>query len=299
MKRLLFTLPIGLISTAAWATCPTSPSNWDLASCNIGGTNVCTLSGTTWTCDVSGSNQSAHVYVVSSFSSGSDYEAWGDKNGALFCCQLTDDDVTKIVIDGSSYNDVLAFSFGGVSHNLADINAVGLTGEIYGNGGDDQLSGSDIPGFVESLYGDAGADLLRGYQGDDYLDGGAEDDVMLGHAGNDTMFGGTGNDEMVGGMGDDAMDGGNGHDRMGGGDDNDTMDGGLGDDVMCGDNEAGAPYDVLIDGDSDIGIDILWAASANDSVTCMNTSTKWDNTANDLGSCASNPTITSKPAACP
>jgi Ca2+-binding RTX toxin-like protein len=183
----------------------------------VGGNNVCTLTGTVWTCDVSAAGGSSEVYIVSDFSATHDYEAWGNVNGTTFCCSLDDDGLTEIEILGSAYADTLSFSWSAQTYNLTDVYANGMIGTIYGGAGGDQISGADNTTLPEYLYGEDGGDLIRGYQGNDYLDGGNGDDVMLGHAGQDTMYGGAGADEMAGGDGNDTMYGDAGIDRMAGG----------------------------------------------------------------------------------
>jgi Ca2+-binding RTX toxin-like protein len=150
----------------------------------------------------------------------------------------------RIVLDGEplppnnfSYaatngNDTVAAPVGG--------SFVGGFSEIYGNDGDDVLTGSDTHFAI--LYGGNGNDMLRGFGngdddmtadsgrdtllgegGDDYLDGGGQADRISGGAGNDTLIGGGGNDRLSGGGGRDELSG-----NLG----NDTLDGGAGADIF-------------------------------------------------------------------
>lgn len=92
--------------------------------------------------------------------------------------------------------------------------------EVYGNGGDDRLVGSNRHAvylyggddddtligagrFDDYFYGDADDDILRGNRGDDGLYGGGDDDRIYGGRGNDSLFGDAGNDTLSGGTGDD------------------------------------------------------------------------------------------------
>ena len=95
----------------------------------------------------------------------------------------------------------------------------------------------------DTLYGNDGADTMRGENGDDWLSGGDDDDVLAGNAGNDTMrgsngadslFGGNQNDVLAGNDGGDLLNGGSGNDRLFGGNDDDTLIGGTGRDTLGG-----------------------------------------------------------------
>jgi hypothetical protein len=77
-------------------------------------------------------------------------------------------------------------------------------------------SGDDVPlaGTPEqdSIYGQAGNDVLLGQGGNDDLDGGPEQDSIYGQAGNDVLLGQGGNDDLDGGPGADTLRGGPGAD---------------------------------------------------------------------------------------
>ena len=101
-------------------------------------------------------------------------------------------------------------------------NFVGGWSEVYGNRGNDSMTGSANHMFIllggfgndtlsgagafgDYFYGDAGADLLRGNGGNDGLNGGTGKDRIFGGAGNDTLFGDAGNDVLNGGVGADTF----------------------------------------------------------------------------------------------
>lgn len=293
---------------SAFAACP-SPFG---TTCAVGGTNVCTTSGGTFTCAVSTSDDSAECTVVSDYPGATQYEAWGfvrlaDGMGGytqeVFCCASDPQNVpTAVVIEGSGYADLLQFTWDSLAYNLNGL-ASAITGTINGNAGNDILNGSHASSNIaETLNGGNDNDTIRGNADDDTLNGGADDDVMMGLAGNDIMNGDGGSDEMLGGVGADTMNGGSGRDFMSGGNDNDTMDGGSGGDIMCGDGEGFTGGDVLDDGDATnegAGLsDELWSATSADEAYCNDASTKWDGNP-AVHTCTLNATIFGRPAACP
>ncbi|MEP0324461.1 calcium-binding protein [Bauldia litoralis] len=93
---------------------------------------------------------------------------------------------------------------------------LGVYSEMYGKGGDDQLT-SNSKNTVDAPYvkfkgggGDdilnyygAGQSKLRGQSGDDTLYGGIGDDVLIGNKGDDRLYGGLGEDRLKGGKGND------------------------------------------------------------------------------------------------
>ncbi len=83
---------------------------------------------------------------------------------------------------------------------------------IVGTSGNNAaLTGADIAGVGDSIFGLAGTDTLNGGAGDDRLYGGTGNDALFGGTGNDYLDGGTNNtngnnpgaDQMTGGAGDD------------------------------------------------------------------------------------------------
>ena len=71
---------------------------------------------------------------------------------------------------------------------------------IEGNGGDNQLNGTDND---DTILGKGGADRLEGRGDDDKLDGGKGKDQLFGNDDDDVLDGGNGNDRMTGGGDDD------------------------------------------------------------------------------------------------
>ncbi|MGB1025972.1 MAG: calcium-binding protein, partial [Rhodospirillaceae bacterium] len=138
-----------------------------------------------------------------------------------------------------------------------------------------QVNGYTSADGNDTLYGEAGDDLLKGNGGDDYLDGGTGQDVLRGGTGNDTLDGGEGDDRLHGGMGNDILEGGlgidflrggKGDDILSGGDGADTLRGGKGDDAMDGgdgddDLRGGQGNDELYGG---AGSDLLKGGQGND-----------------------------------
>jgi RTX calcium-binding nonapeptide repeat (4 copies) len=100
-------------------------------------------------------------------------------------------DVLSVV--GGGGDDVLGAAAGGAS----------------GGPGDDLLLGRSVSSYpvVPHLYGDAGADVLRGGAASEWLDGGPGDDRLDGGAGADVLGDGPGADRLSGGPGDDALGG--------------------------------------------------------------------------------------------
>ena len=259
-----------LVSATAPAECPATPDRYDEASCNIlaGPTDICALSGTTYTCDLSSSSTSGTATIVQDYSADYDYEAWGELNGTLFCCEIDDpggDGIAHFVIQGGDAGDLLGFNVSAGTYNLKsfDSGSMNIDGTIWGDAANDVIHGSfeDDASYAEYLRGEAGADTIHGNDGDDDIEGGDGDDTLNG------------------------------------GDGADDMDGGQGGDVMCGGDNSG---DVLDDGDTDAEAlpDKLWASHTAARDICGDTSTIWDGLANDGSTCGTN-YLSSKPGACP
>jgi hypothetical protein len=88
---------------------------------------------------------------------------------------------------------------------------------MQGNGGNDALDVSQVPGTNRTviLDGGAGNDTLTGGQAADSLVGGAGNDSLLGFQGDDRLIGGADNDVLVGGNAKDTLTGGLGADHFG------------------------------------------------------------------------------------
>lgn len=87
---------------------------------------------------------------------------------------------------------------------------------------------------ADHMRGNDGNDRLIGYDGNDRLYGGGGDDRVSGGAGADRVAGGIGNDLVFGSTGADTVVGGAGDDRLKGGEDADLLIGGIGKDRLTG-----------------------------------------------------------------
>lgn len=131
------------------------------------------------------------------------------------------------------------------------------------------------PGHAVISGGEGLGDVFDGIEGvagsnhSDTLWGNAGGNLLLGLGGNDRVEGRDGNDTLDGGLGDDWLDGGTGNDHLSGGFGNDTLIGGAGNDVLSGNDgndhflwEAGADR---MDGGT--GFDTANYAAANLALT--------------------------------
>lgn len=97
--------------------------------------------------------------------------------------------------------------------NPIEIFADLLQGEMetfFGSDAAEKIAGvvsEESGGFLEGavLYGNGGDDALTGTDEADFLNGGENDDVLIGLAGDDMLMGGAGDDEIDGGTGDDVI----------------------------------------------------------------------------------------------
>lgn len=115
-------------------------------------------------------------------------------------------------------------------------------------GGADQIFGSELGDFNDTLIG---------YGGNDFISGGAGNDSVDGSSGHDTLNGNLGNDIVSGGVGDDLLRGGRDQDELYGEIGNDSLNGNLGDDTM----EGGLGSDIFI---LSKGVDVITDFSAAD-----------------------------------
>lgn len=125
---------------------------------------------------------------------------------------------------------------------------------MTGLDGDDTLTGSDLK---DTLFGNAGHDVIAGQGGDDLLRGGMGNDTLTGNRGHDVLHGDLGDDELSGGLGNDRLYGGLGRDLLKGDDGDDQLYGGRGDDQLYGGDGAD-----LLSGDR--GNDTLTGGAGND-----------------------------------
>ncbi len=111
---------------------------------------------------------------------------------------------------------------------------------IFGSAGADVLRGTAGPDVICGFGGNdrisagGGNDLVIAGPGNDRVDGGAGADVLIGGTGNDELSGGDGPDELFGEEGNDGLFGGSGSDLIRGGSGADTIIGGRGNDDLYG-----------------------------------------------------------------
>lgn len=119
-----------------------------------------------------------------------------------------------------------------------------------------------------SLFGDAGNDIVYAKAGNDIVDGKAGNDQLYGQEGDDNLKGNSGDDEVYGGSGNDFINGGAGNDYVDGLDGNDILNGNLGNDTLLGfsgnDTLDGGDGDDVLDGE--VGNDTLKGGAGNDTL---------------------------------
>lgn len=179
--------------------------------------------------------------------------------------------VVDFLLTGKSY------TVAGAQNDYITIANVTQPAEIYGEGGDDYISGGMGNDFIVGglgsdsinasggdnvVYGDnapaipadrnpqdsaaGGNDVLSGLGGNDVFYGGGGDDQVNAGGGNDYVHGGMddtlggagGDDRLYGGPGHDVLGGGEGHDLLSGGEGNDRLIGNSGNDVLLAGNGA-------------------------------------------------------------
>jgi serralysin len=112
------------------------------------------------------------------------------------------------VIHGGPGNDVLVSS--GAEY-------------LWGDDGNDTISGSDNRKRGNRLLGGPGNDTIRGGAGPDLIYGNSGQDRIVGGTGNDQLFGGPGADVIYGNSGNDHIEGGASKDFLSGGPDSDFV----------------------------------------------------------------------------
>lgn len=183
-----------------------------------------------------------------------------------------------LVVDFTTTGKTLVFA--GAENDYVTLGNVGFPGEVYGEDGDDYISGSTANDLLvggldnDQINAGAGDNIVWGdnapgsddLQPQDSVIGG--DDVLSALNGNDVFYGGGGKDQVSAGGGDDYIYGGEGNDTLGGhlgndriygGGGNDILDGSSGDDLLIG----GAGSDQLLGRD---GNDVLVGGASGDSL---------------------------------
>lgn len=124
---------------------------------------------------------------------------------------------------GGAGNDVLADQGGGIDTAIYTASPAGAIIRINNAGGTtsdgwggtdsmDNVECVDGTGWDDTIYGDAGANRIRGFGGDDVVHGGSGKDTIEGGADDDTLNGNDGDDSITGDAGFDSANGGLGVD---------------------------------------------------------------------------------------
>jgi aryl-phospho-beta-D-glucosidase BglC (GH1 family) len=165
---------------------------------------------------------------------------YGSPDADLIYGNQGDDRIVAGTAAGSHGRDTV---FGGQGQDLIDYRSNGTGSFIYGNMGDDTLtggSGNDV------LYGGQGQDVIAVGAGNNLAYGNLGDDTLVGGPGRDTLFGGQGSDVITaqsaagsaaliyGNFGSDLLTAGAGNDTLYGGQGADTLVAGPGSDVLVG-----------------------------------------------------------------
>jgi Ca2+-binding RTX toxin-like protein len=233
-----------------------------------------------------------------------------DNDDAILPGEAPNDDIVEAgagndtVISGTGSDEV----FGGSGNDLIDTGAplseaplpdLGYPGLfpadadpendrdlVFGGDGNDTITTGDD---ADTIFGDAGADVIDGGFDSDEIYGGDGNDTIVGGEGADTIFGDAGDDLIFAGLdpvfpdelnipdatdlvptnGTDVVFGGEGNDTIFGADDNDVLNGDEGDDQLFGeiDNDtlSGGDGADLLDGGA--GDDLLLGDAGNDTLT--------------------------------
>lgn len=194
--------------------------------------------------------------------------------------------LNTLVVDVTTTGKTLVFA--GAANDYVTMANVEFPGEIYGETGDDYISGAMANDFLVGglgndqinasggdniVWGDnasapdgsplpqddvvGGDDVLSALDGNDVFYGGGGNDHVSPGAGNDYVYGGEGNDLLDGHLGDDRVYGGGGNDVISGSSGNDLLVGGAGSDQLMGRDG----NDVLIGGD---GADLMTGDGGDD-----------------------------------
>ena len=132
---------------------------------------------------------------------------------------------------------------------------------LFGDAGADLIRAATTASESAVVHGGSGNDRLFAGSGNDSLFGGAQKDRLYGGAGNDFLLGGGGYDRLFGQGGDDTLQGGRANDYLDGGDGSDSLIGGPGPNTLAG----GAGNDTFV---TDNGvIDLIDGGPGDDGAT--------------------------------
>lgn len=233
LAAIVFALQIAVAQTAR-AQCCSGHGNYN---CDDPGYLVCDTVGIppVILCQGAGNNDLFQAYTDSS----GEPCVFGHINLTDFCCDSSDLGGTmhKLQVLGAAGDDQINayYNMARWEHDTA----------LYGQGGGDQIYGSNDTTYSDFISGGTDADSLYGQKGDDNLIGGADDDVLNGGDEDDYLTGGTGADTLRGDADDDilcAVDGSNDDTSDGGsGTDDCYIDGSPENGVNCTNNESACP----------------------------------------------------------
>lgn len=179
--------------------------------------------------------------------------------------------INFIFVRGGRFGDTIRV---GQANGAAGVEAFSLPTRVLSFAGDDVITLTDAPDFVNSgvgndvvdsndgndiVFAGPGNDDVEAGNGDDWVRGFQGDDILEGGGGNDRLNGGVGNDQIRGGQGDDLARGEQGDDTIDGNADNDLLFGGIGNDILRGN----AGNDTLWGG---VGDDTLEGGVGDDSL---------------------------------
>ena len=167
-----------------------------------------------------------------------DFKEYLERSGVL--SEVVENQLAKVEV--RDYGDLTVEQF----FNLEDIMPKGIN-TLYGEAGNDIIIGGE---YADLIYGDKGNDYVWGGFGRNAIYGGAGDDVIIGGYDNDRLFGDAGNDIIYGLGDDDVIDGGAGNDHLAGGRGSDTI-------------ETGAGNDTVYFEGTDFGVDQVMSKSGN------------------------------------
>jgi Ca2+-binding RTX toxin-like protein len=180
-------------------------------------------------------------------------------------------------LNGGSDIDTANYFDSGAGVFVSLYNDVAAWGDAEG---DELNSIENVTGsaYHDDLWGDDGANVLRGNAGDDSLKG---------FGGADTIFGGDDNDSLYGMDGNDTLRGENGNDMLNGGAGNDTMIGGIGDDSYYVDSASDVVTELAGQG-TDVVYSTAFAYTLADNVETLSLATSTNSGVYGTGNAQSN-----------
>lgn len=152
----------------------------------------------------------------------------GKGNDIIFGNGVGENDISSIY-EYLSENDKTRISKVSYVKDADSDNNMFGSNTLYGDAGNDIIFGGN---GADLIYGGAGNDYIYGGLGRNAIYGGKGNDVIIGGNGDERLFGDAGNDTIYGGFGDDTIHGGAGNDKIYGGLGNDRIETGKGNDTV-------------------------------------------------------------------